>query len=164
MSIIYDALKKAQESISPNSKQSANLKTPNPLSKLKIILLYVLIMGAGLAISNIIFSFVGFPAVKKPVAKNIKPTPNLTAKEKPKVENIVGTQPPAALIAAPGTQSAKQFILSGVFFSQDEGYALINNQIVKKGDIVDDAVVLSIGLNGVELNSGGVTLKIIKSK
>lgn len=163
MSIIYDALKKAQESINPNLKQGANLKTPGPSSKLKIILFYVLILGLGLAISNIIFSFVGVPAVK-PVAKKIESTPNLAVKEKPKVENIVELEPLPALTVVPRSQSAKQFILSGVFFSQDEGYALINNQIVKKGDTVDDAVVLSIGLNGVELNSGGVTLKITKSK
>ncbi len=163
MSIIYDALKKAQESISPNSKQGENIKTHNPPPKLKIILLYVLMVGLGLAIGNIIFSFVSVPA-SKPVARKIQPTPDLPVKEKPKVENIVEPEPPPALTANPISQSAKQFVLSGVFFSQDEGYALINNQIVKKGDTVDEAVVLSISLNGVELNSGGVTIKITKSK
>jgi hypothetical protein len=56
---------------------------------------------------------------------------------------------------------AAQFVLNGVFFSQNEGCALINNHIVKKGDTVEGAVVKQIRLDEVELESDGavITLK-----
>ena len=49
----------------------------------------------------------------------------------------------------------KKFILSGIFFSANGAYALVNNQIVRENDLVDGAKVGKITVNSVELNNEG---------
>lgn len=59
-------------------------------------------------------------------------------------------------------KKAPELALNGIFFSEDKGYyALINNRIIKKGDIIEGAEVSRIDLDKVELVSEGrlITLK-----
>ncbi len=55
----------------------------------------------------------------------------------------------------PGTSSVaadsglEGFVLSGILWNQDNPYAIINNDIVAVGDIVDDAMVLEINEDNV---------------
>ncbi|MBM3255779.1 MAG: hypothetical protein FJZ08_05705 [Candidatus Omnitrophica bacterium] len=60
--------------------------------------------------------------------------------------------PPGQIeIAAPQKKSPSELTLSGIFFSEQIGYALINNQIVKEGDKISGATVVRISLDGVDL-------------
>lgn len=52
-------------------------------------------------------------------------------------------------------------MLNGVFFSENEGYALINNRIVKEGDALEGVTVKRIKLDEVELEAeDGSTIKL----
>jgi len=52
-------------------------------------------------------------------------------------------------------------VLNGVFFSKNEGYALINNKVVKQGDSVEGIKVRKVNLDDVELEtSTGVKFKL----
>jgi predicted transcriptional regulator len=44
-------------------------------------------------------------------------------------------------------------MLNGVFFSKDQGYALINNKVVKQGDSVEGVKIKKVNLDDVELES-----------
>ncbi len=146
MSIIYDALKKVEASVinEPKTKTDKRVKP-----KIKPYLLYALLACVGLFIANA-FSVFSFP----------KPSLNKTqAAVKP--EPII--QPPArtsALEVIPQELKPPSFNLTGVFFSKDESYALINNQIVKKGDKIDGATVMEITVDEVVLESKGSTIKL----
>jgi len=50
--------------------------------------------------------------------------------------------------------------LNGVFFSENESYALINNRIVKEGDEIEGLRVARIGLNEVEIQTNGSTITL----
>ena len=73
--------------------------------------------------------------------------------------------PPAAITpevpanAIPDTEPA--FVLNGVFFEQGEGYALINNKIVRIGDEIEHAKVKEIKITGVEIEFEGKTIKLL---
>ena len=86
-------------------------------------------------------------------AENIVPAQNLANS----VNNLAAAPPESS-------QSEKQIqpllVLNGIFFSENQGYALINNRIVKEGDTVDGAIVDRISLDGVDLNSGGLVIKL----
>jgi len=173
MSIIYDALKKVEKSrkISLETKTDKDYR---PKSKIKIYLLYGLIVCSSFFIASIFFAFLQTPLQNNPrvLAKNQSPS-NL----KPDV-NIIKeprTEPPSTETSSPvvnQTQNKAEplekpkapLTLNGVFFSQDEGYALINNQIVKEGDVVEGARVALITLEGVELVFEGKLIKLSTNK
>ena len=52
------------------------------------------------------------------------------------------------------------FILNGIFFSDNDGYALVNNQIVRENDYVDKAKVSLITPNTVQLDNAGSTITL----
>ncbi|MFA6217039.1 MAG: hypothetical protein WDL87_05235 [Candidatus Omnitrophota bacterium] len=60
----------------------------------------------------------------------------------------------------PATPDASGFVLSGVFFSDNEGFALINNHIVKEGDFIEGAIIQRITIDEVVLISNGQAIKI----
>jgi len=43
------------------------------------------------------------------------------------------------------------FVVSGVFFSENQGYAIINDRVVKEGDVIEGAMVARINADGVKL-------------
>jgi hypothetical protein len=53
-----------------------------------------------------------------------------------------------------------QFTLSGILASGDEGYAIVNNQMVTVGDNIDDAKVITIGKHHVVLEKDGKRLTL----
>lgn len=154
MSIIYEALKKVEK-----------LQTvPNPLpataqnakhSKIKAYLLYSLVVVFGILIANIIFMLVAgpfsAPAIKTELT--VKSPPVLLTNQEPAVVKITPT--PQAQEKVP-----PKLTLSGLFFSQNQGYVLINNQILKEGDTIEGATVKRILLDGVELEAGGAIIKL----
>ena len=193
MSIIYEALKKTEKILHADLKTGTDTKQGKIKSKIKkiafgdnfrrfsqwcgkcftcapqehtfpyykIIALYVIMIFIGLVIGNFVIRFLNQPA--KPKAAKITPPPAAPLlKEKTQAEKKVETiaQVPVAVKKEP----EKSFVLNGIFFSRDEGYALINNQIVKMGDTVDGATVLRIAEEEVELNSSGTSIKLTRPR
>lgn len=138
MSIIYEALKKS-EGIN-NKSETRAIKKAKGLSAVYIVAGVVAI--AGILIANFIFGVLAKPAQIKTV--------NLPVKI-PSVGQSV--QQAKVLPRQDAPSSLPSLALSGIFFSEDQGYALINNKIVKEGDIIDGAVLLKVSLNDVELKS-----------
>jgi len=170
MSIIYDALKKVETKIADSGikPEALNLPKKSP-SKLKIYLFYLLILGAGFLIAGTIF-ILSNPQ-KKPLAmlsEIAKPAhlKNITTALSGKLKLATpAKEPPSApvlpaLSEEPAKGATPILVLNGVFFSENEGYALINNQIVREGDLINGATVERINLQGVELKSEGSVINL----
>jgi len=150
MSIINEALKKTEESIQRNSLK----KTPgwDKKTRLKTYLLYFLIFAVILLLGSYIFK-----AANRKIDSPLVSEPPQTAPAPP---------PPAAPALPPEEQPKpeKKFVLNGIFFSDDNGYALVNNQIVKENDSVDGAKVEKITVDTVELNNEGSIVTLSTGK
>ncbi len=140
MSIINEALKKTERRIQQNNSQPAKLPGPKPF------LLYILILLAGIYLSSFIFSQLGH---KLKTAQAPKKT--AIAIQQPAVLPFLPEQPILAKEEKKAPEAA--FVLNGIFFSDNDGYALINNQIVRENESVDGAKVTKITANTVELDS-----------
>ncbi len=153
MSIIYDALKKIQRT------KAAGLNIPEAdkkHSKYNLYVFYFLIICAGLFMGNIFFSFLGrrkSPPIKKinrpVVGEKISLPIDKPSQKKEPVES-----------SAPEKGSEESLVINGVFFSEDEGYALINNKIVKEGDVIAEGKVQRITLDEVVLERAGVEIRL----
>lgn len=153
MSIIYDALQKAQKRINLDSKVNK--------SRPKLFLAYVLVAGLGFFIANFFFGFLAKPInthdniVAKTQTIPEAPMPEVALPKETKVTPVTDQTP---------KESLPSLVLNGVFFSQDKGYALINNQIVKEGDMIGGSEVVRITLDEVELETAGSTFKLSNKK
>ncbi len=139
MSIIYEALKQAE---------GVNNKTETqPAKKAKNLPIIYLISGVvavtGIFMANILFGVFTKPAQTNTAVSALK-APVVTQGAVKQAVVLPQTKPPASL---------PSLVLSGIFFSEDQGYALINNRIVKEGDLIDGAVLVRVSLNEVELKS-----------
>ena len=72
--------------------------------------------------------------------------------------------PSSASVSTLRKESKEPLILNGIFFSQDEPYALINNQIVKESETIEGATVKRIKVDEVEVEKEGSILTLKKSK
>ena len=150
MSIIYDALKKVENTL-VNVSQVRPEKNPKP--KPKSYLLVGLVVCSVLFIANILIKLQPPRSAKKditlePLSKAVSP------RESAPIEDT----------AEAPKETPSSFTLNGVYFSGGEGYALINNRIVKEGDIVDGATVVQIFLDEVELERDGSIIKLSNSQ
>jgi hypothetical protein len=170
MSIIYDALKKTEKAINSNLKATPDTKDKHPKSIYQLYILYVIVACVGLAIGNIIFSFL--PHSKTPSLKQSKSTLAVKNDRLTQVKETPQVTQTTPMVATPSetapmlpidikNKSQVSLVLNGVFFSKNEGYALINNRIVKEGDVLEDATVKRIKLDEVELEAeDGSTIKL----
>jgi hypothetical protein len=144
MSIINEALKKTEQHIQQNEakKNSQPVKLPGP----KPFLLYILILLIGIFLSSFIFSLLG-DKIKTAQA----PKKAAIAIQQPVVLPVPAEEP--ALVKEEKNLPEAAFVLNGIFFSDNDGYALINTQIVRENESVDGARVTKITANTVELNS-----------
>ena len=176
MSIINEALKKTEEHLQKKAAAD-NLIAPKP-SGVKPFLLYILILLAGLLLGNFIFSL---------LSRKLKSNASLPVRQdlisssqnhKPQGDGLASSsqshQPqtaqttnspfaavlPSLLPEGKKPPSQASFILNGIFFSNNDGYALINNQIVRVNDYVDGAKVGLITANIVELDNAGQTITL----
>jgi len=143
MSIINDALKKTEQLIQNKQAQEVRLArkpSPNPF------LLFILILLAGFSLGNFIFGLLGHKI-------------NSTQPPKKIVTAAAPIVPTPALTVAPPAEENKPpkptFVLNGIFFSGKDGYALVNNQIVRENDYVEGARVNRITPTTVELDNQG---------
>lgn len=147
MSIIHDALKKVEASTVRNDAREPSGKKAD----FKVYILYLLVAALGFISANLIFSFFNKATQKtaKPVIKALPPKP------------VSPAPPPLPSLTIEKEEKAPgQLKLNGIFFSGNDGYALINNQIVKTGDEVSGAEVLRITLDGVELKYADKTINL----
>jgi hypothetical protein len=158
MSIIYDALKKVEKSANRDIITEVNKERSG--NKLISYLLYALVVCAGLFLANAIFAVFSVPqSTLKPEAplKAIMPS---KAIEQPAVAGKSTAFAPA-VIEVKKAPEIPPLLLNGVFYSKNEGYAIINNRVVKQGDFVDGVKVRKVSLEDVELEtSGGLTFKL----
>lgn len=147
MSIIYDALKKVEK----NGPEKAKDKTETKPA-LKNYLLYAFVVCLGIAIASFLFQVMERPFAKKtevvpvtvPVTVPAQPLPRGNELAQPKESQVVTKE-----------GSVPALVLNGVFFSQGQAYALVNNTIVKEGDEVEGARVRRISEEEVELDFNG---------
>ncbi len=155
MSIINEALKKTEEYLQKNSAKDNPLPA-KPLGP-KPYILYILILLAGLALGNFMFNLLSYKIqatqTPKKNAFTVIPATNLPA--------------PTALPSPPAKETKPietSFVLNGIFFSDEDGYALVNNQIVRENDYVDGAKVGSITANTVKLDNAGQTITLTTTR
>ncbi len=151
MSIINEALKKTEESIQKNSLKVTAGTNKKP--RIKTYLFYILILVAALFLGNIVFTIINrkveTPLESEPPAKEV---PILDQKPEA-VQTLPAITPPP--LPEKQDKPEKKFILNGIFVSDNDGYALVNNRIVRENDLVDGAKVEKITTNTVELNNEG---------
>jgi len=151
VSIIYDALKKLEQRAVTEAKPQPKDKVLK-WQKVKLIAVYILTAGIGLGIGNFIFSAFAPPSI--PDAKVVRHVTPVQELKQAQVIVPVIQSPSQEVLPSPA------LVLNGVFFSQEEGYALINNQIVREGDEVNGAKVKKISMNEVELDTLGSSVKL----
>ncbi|MCX5699872.1 MAG: hypothetical protein NTX01_09310 [Candidatus Omnitrophica bacterium] len=156
MSIINEALKKTEEYLQKNAAKD-NPLPPKPAKTKPFILYYILILSAGLLLGSFIFTLLRHKI-------QIIQTP------KKNTDAIIQTTnlPPTTALASQPTEENKptkaNFVLNGIFFSDNDGYALVNNQIVRKNDYVDGAKVGLITTNTVELDNAGQKITLTAAR
>ena len=156
MSIIYDALKKVEKATDKNapSKEKSQSKGAE---KTKPIFIYILVILLGLFAGNMIIGL-----STRPKAKPILPysSPAITPMD-------VAPLPLQDGKIAPPTKPIRKLEpilnLNGIFFQEDKGYALINNQILNTEDTIQGATVKEIKLNKVVLEFEGREINLINS-
>lgn len=155
MSIIYDALKKVQKNIGNENPPQAGAP-PSPKAKIKIrpLLVFILFICLGLAAAN--YAYIYFSRSKN-IIRHPPKEPALTPAPKPAVATTAAA---TAATPAPPIPPEPTLVLNGVFFEQGDGYALINNKILRLGDMVGSAKVKEITMSGVELEYEGKTIKL----
>ncbi|MFA5276625.1 MAG: hypothetical protein WC417_07025 [Candidatus Omnitrophota bacterium] len=160
MSIIYDALKKVEQSGGPILKNKSDKEIVTPKNKGKKYLIYILFLALGLFFANITFSYL-IPSLSK--VKTVNKTKNTPIQNKLPVQATVEQAiplPPPAVAVKPEPHLKPTLTLNGIFFSGDESYALINNQIVKVKDKISGAVIKEISSDEVLLDFEGAEIKL----
>jgi hypothetical protein len=156
MSIINEALKKTEEHLQKNSAKDAPLS--DKPSGAKPFLLYVLILLAGLLLGNFIFILLRHKTQVHKIQTIQTPNENTL----PVIQ--ITNPPPLPVLPSQPIEEKKpaetNFVLNGIFFSDNDGYALVNNQIARENDYVDGAKVGLITATTVELNNAGQTITL----
>jgi len=169
MSIIYDALKKVESKFKEFNKTGANSNSSEKKKvPVKVYLLFLLLIVIGFVSTKMFFNILAAPPQKNtqqilsskintagaPAKIQEQKNPNFQPQAAPSMENRA---------QAPTTRespSSPSLVLNGIFFSEDEGYALINNKILREGDTIEGVTVEKIDLDEVELKSGDSTIKL----
>ena len=173
MSIIYDALKKVDKEKASNGE--VGFRRP----PLKQYLVYLVVVCLGVVIAHVLFRVLVTHKetfTRLGDTQLVKKTKLLSPRKQQEVvppvapSSVTNAAPPSlpAQKVSPPTESVRQsppsLVLSGVFFSENEGYALINNRILRQGDTIDGARLIKVGLDAVELEFNGETFKITARK
>jgi len=166
MSIIYDALKKVQATGggSPDKKENSSAKKrPKGL-----YLVCGLVICAAIFAGNVLFKAVDkyFYLKVSEAGKTDKKTAVVAV---PPVHAVPATTPAPAVVekspsgvnAAPAQSDGPgSLILNGVYFSDNDGYALINNQIYREGETSGGVTIKRIEEDCVEVEYEGKLLKL----
>lgn len=162
MSIIYEALKKVG-GLSAEGPLKKTDKPSRPKPRPFIILAFI----AALAVLAVNLFLRAMPrhSLPKP-APDSQHLPQTTPQPpaQPQAAETPAVVPPAEPVPAPEPEVQKpqppDLVLNGVFVSEQESYALINNRIVRKGEQIEGATVVRIGMDEVELDFEGSPIKL----
>lgn len=124
-----------------------------------IYLIYLLMVVAGFFLAKFAFSFFINPQEAK-TQEIITSLPADIPPAQMQINPIVET--PSAPQEVEKT--APQLFLNGIFFDEAQPYALINNQVVKRGDMIEGVNVVQILTNEVVLEFEGTTIKLKTSR
>lgn len=151
MSIIYDALKKIEGIQHKGMKEIAagpSSRKPKPYL-LAVLAVCILAFAANIFYGRV--SGVAKPVIQENLPGPL-PVPAITPlPEEPPIESKTGDIE---------EEAPPELVLSGIFFSGNEGYALINERIMREGDEINGAVVTKILIDGVELEFKGKAIKL----
>lgn len=146
MSIIYDALKKVEKSDILN-------KDNKPKENRGNYWVYISLICFGIFITSMFL----FTMVSRNKAV-------LAAKGQKKYISRQADHLSDKIAQTISTGSKLSLILNGVFFSGDKGYALINNEIFKEGDVIKGAKISKISLDEVVLEVEGNAVRLVNKK
>lgn len=153
MSIIYDALKKVQRS--GGSAQPQQKRTEAKSQNYAAYAVFFAMVCLGFLAASLLFNRLSTPARQTKTAGL-----PVQAPQTPPAEVQIPAAETETKEPAENQLNLVTLRLNGVFFSEEEGYALINNRILKEGDTIEGAVVLRISLEGVELQRGDSIIKL----
>ena len=179
MSVIYDALKKVEGTPGPEPEKP---RLPHPS---KSYLLYLTVAGLGFLCAGLFYRSlapnikttptaalpVAPPAAKvsAPTTGVIPPPPmvipllKITTKTIPAAVDT-GIQQGLKPAVTPREKVEEPVIpalnLNGIFFSGKDGYALINNRILKEGDTIEGLKLDKVTVDAVELTSERTKLRL----
>jgi hypothetical protein len=162
MSIIYEALKKIERG-NYEQKNKSEISLSKPLVARKPRLLYGIIGLLGFICASILFRCLE-PFFRADLTGPRPSGENNPAVVKPADTSILSMKPATIANSAAAIKPIPQLTLSGVFCSENENYALINNQILKTGDTLGEWLVSRIGLEEVELKNNELTVTLTKPK
>lgn len=161
MSIIYDALKKVENKMDTGVTENK----PKPKINIKIAGIFILVCISGFLISGFLFkNYEKNLKAKSPDLKNIalkteSPKPAVALESDiPDVEEKPSLEEKDEVVLT--AKTPPELSLSGIFFSNDKIYALINNRIVKEGDTIEAAKVMKISKDSVELDFEGLKIRL----
>lgn len=174
MSIIYDALQKTQRNLSNKRKANFLHFTKYNFSIIDVLLVILIVLMLGIAV------FCYYPmlkerfhhqqtAISKPIKQPLRPSlPKVPVMVQPNIASIMpvalkntGRDPfqmvapshiSATLPAANLTKLNNKLVLNGVFISELEKIALINNQSYHVGEMVQGFKIISIDMDSVKLS------------
>ena len=137
MSIIYDALRKVEDKLDLTGKKNIAVQIKRAAKK-RPYYFYLLIIATGLTLASVTYNVVTkyYPA---------------------RVSKIASDEYAQAKLGLDLT-------LNGIVFSGETNYALINNQIVKEGDMLLGATIKRISSEVVELVKNGVVVRLSNRK
>jgi len=173
MSIIYDALKKVETKVDKPDNNPLQFKIQKQAKpKFSTYLIYALVLCGGFFAANLLFKFI-FPDRQLAPKKEAQPAAAAPLKISPKItpmpeaklqeQKIVNVAPESPQVIPPSSKdnlllpaetqerTAPLFVVSGVFFSENQGFAIINDRVVKEGDVIEGAKVAQINADGVKL-------------
>jgi hypothetical protein len=157
MSIIYDALKKVEKKVHPAQNETQGIsveKKRNPALTsyvVPVLIACFLIVAVGILFTTM------RQKPQAPLAAPLKVSPQVSL---PAAAPVVTQTPLPQTEASSQPSQPPQLTLNGIFFSQDGGYALINNEIVREGDVVQGVTVLRILADEVDLDYNGSPFKL----
>ncbi len=158
MSIIHDALKKVEGTLGQRAVSSG--APPAAAGSLpvhrKAIAILLLVVAAGFLVGSLALSSGVLPMLVQK-AFRMAPLPRSAAMT-PAQKQAQANSSPFARTRAPSAR--EPFVLNGIAATNEESYALINNEIVSVGDMVGDAMVVKIVPEEVVLESKGELISL----
>jgi type II secretory pathway component PulC len=160
LSIIYDALKKVELAQKETNEEPPKKEKFFKLKNTKLYLIYLLVICLGIFAGNIFFGYLN--SEKKPALAKQEIFHKSKKPQQAQVPRITQVLPSVDKVKINDTkkESPASLVLNGVFSAKNQSYALVNNQIVKEGDIIEGATVKRIEPRGVELEKSGQVIKL----
>jgi hypothetical protein len=151
MSTIYDALKKVETKTKPPEQKPQPPKRSNPKLFLLIYFICAIVLIS-------LIHFLTLKSSKTPGESKITISrSHLTA---PSTSQPAKPQPLSTGRIPPTARKLPSLSLTGIFFSDGEYIALINNETVKVGDTIEGVQIQKIDSNGVEIKFGDSSFRL----